>query len=197
MAFAIPKIEYDNVDLTGDITLGDGTITGLSDTDDITVGMFIRMVGIPSTALVGSKTDTTVTCASGVVATASATARAVAFGTKIEFDYPPIEDEGETLTTNMTNTESLSGRRQTSVNNIEATRKMKLSFLSPTIYALVDTFLRNHALWGEEFRYYADKTLTTYVDYSLETFKVVPKKLAPRGVDTYVWEVPLSLRRVL
>lgn len=197
MAFAIPKIQYSNYDSRGSTTLGGGTITGLDSTEDIEVGMFARMVGVPTGALVGSKTASTVTLASGVLATATGADLDVAFGYEIEFEFPPIEDSGENLETKQTTSESLSGLRQVAVNYIEGIRKLKFSYLSPTKYALVATFLENSALLGETFRYYADKTLTPYVEYELDSLKVAPKKLFPRGVDTYVWEVPLNFRRVL
>ncbi len=77
------------------------------------------------------------------------------------------------------------------------TRKLAFSFLSPAVYALLETFLNTSAIYGDSFRYYDDKTTSTYLDWELNDLNVSPKKLAPRGVDTYVWEVPLTFRRVL
>lgn len=197
MAFAIPKIQYKNVDTTGDTTSGNDTITNIEDTSEIEVGMFVRGTGIPTGATVGSLTDTTVTLASSVQATITDTEVEIAFGWEIEFDYPPKEETGEMLDMKATISESLSGVRQVSEDYLKGVRKLSFSFLSPALYALVDTFLRTHAIQGNAFRYYADKTLSSYTEFELEALKVTPKKIAPRGVDTYVWEVPLTFRRVI
>lgn len=197
MGFAIPKIQYKNVDTTGDTTNGNGTINDIADTSDIEVGMFVRGTGVPTGATVGSKGANSVTLASGVLCTATGNNVTLAFGWEIEFDYPPIEPSGELYETKATVSESLSGVRQVAVSYVEANRKLKFSFLSPAIFALVQDFLEDHALHGNAFRYYPDKTLSSYTSYELDSLKVDPKKIAPRGVDTYVWEVPLTFRRVL
>lgn len=197
MAFAIPRIQYKNVDTTGDTVITDDDIINIPDTSDIEVGMFVRGVGIPNGATVLSKTSSTVKMNSPNVASANGTGVALAFGYEILFVYPPKEESGEVLETKNTTSESLSGIQQVSVNYTEGIRKLKFSFLSPTLYATLDSFLRTWALLGQEFRYYDNQTLTTYVTVELDKLKVEPKKIAPRGVDTYVWEVPLNLRRVI
>lgn len=197
MAFAIPKLQYKNVTLTGNTTSGSGTIAGLTSTASLAVGMFASGAGIPVGATIGSLTSNSFTLAGGVLATATATGVSIDFGNEISFDYPPKEPKGEALEVNATQSESLSGVRQVSLNNIEAKRSLTFSFLSPAIYAQLDSFLKNHALLGSSFRYFEDKTLTTYVDYELDSLKTSPKKISPRGVDLYVWELPLTFRRVL
>lgn len=197
MAFAIPKIQYKNISTTGDTAISSGVIINIPSTANIEVGMFCRGAGIPTGALVGSKTATTITLASGVLATANATAAALDFGFEILFDYPPIEEGGEALETKATISESLSGIQQVSVNYVEATRRLKFSFLSPAVYALVDTFLRTSAILGEGFRYFEDQTLTPFTEYELNALKVAPRKIASRGSVDFVWEVPLTFRRVL
>lgn len=197
MGFAIPRIQYENLDTTGDTTSGSGTISTIPDTSDLVVGMFVRGTGIPTGAKIGTIGASSVTLASSVLATATASTVTLAFGFEILFDYPPIEVAGEIISANATVSESLSGIRQTSINYTQGIRKLKFSHLSPAVYTLVDTFLRGWALLGEEFRYYDDQTLTTYVTCELDSLKVTPTKIAPRGVDTYSWEVPLDLRRAL
>jgi hypothetical protein len=197
MGHAIPKLQYKVVATTGATVLGDGTLSSIADTTDIVVGMFARGTGVPTGALVGSKTANTVTLAAGVLSTATGSGVALTFGYEVEFDYPPVEDTGENLETKATVSESLSGIKQTSVNYIEGTRKLKFSFLSPALKLLVDSFLSDSAMLGEDFRYYDDKTVDSYVTYSLETLKVAPRKIASRGANAYVWEVPLNFRRVL
>lgn len=197
MGFAIPKIEYKNVETTGNTTNGNGTISNIPSTTAIEVGMFVRGTGIPAGATVGSKGANSVTLASSVLATATGTGVAISFGYKVEFDYPPKEDRGEKRKSNAQVSTSLSGEKQVSLNHIEASRSPIFSFLSPSIYALLVDFLEDHGLYGRSFRYYEDKTLTPYTTYELAQLDFDPKKIAPRGVDTYVWEVALKFRRVL
>lgn len=197
MSFEIPKIEYKNSTSIGDTTSGSGTISNISSTEDLEAGMFITGTGIPSGATVGTVSATSIDLADGAVCTATNSDITLTFGHRIEFDFPPKEPKGEARETKATISESLSGQRQVSVNYIEGTRSLTFSFLSPAIYALLQTFLDEHALLGETFRYYEDKTLSTYVDYELDTLKVDPKKIAPRSATTYVWEVPLKFRRVV
>ena len=197
MSFAIPKIQYKNLDTIGTTANASGVITAIPVTTLVEVGMFVRGTGIPSGAVVLSKTATTVTLANSLLATANGVGVTLNFGWEVEFDFPPIEESGDIAGTKSTISESLSGVRQVSVNHIEINRKLKFSFLSPSLYSLVNTFLTTHALLGEKFRYYENKTLTPYLDFELDKLKVNPKKIAPRGVDTYVWEVMLDFRRVL
>lgn len=197
MAFAIPKIQYKNVDTTGDTTNGSGTISDIADTSDIEVGMFIRGTGIPTGALVGSVGANSVTLADSVQCTATAGDVALAFGYEIEFDFPPVEPNGEEYETKATISQSLSGVRQVSINSVEASRDLKFSFLSPAVFARVNTFLTTWALRGEAFRYYEDKATSSFVEYELDKLKFKPRKIAPRSESTWVWEVPLSFRRTL
>lgn len=197
MAFAIPKIEYNVSMLVGDSTLGDGTISGFASVVGLTVGMFARGAGIPDNSTIGSIGSGSITLADGVLATSSNTDATYEFGTKIEFDFPPIEPNGEELENNASVSKSLAGVIQVSTNFVEANRKPKFSFISPSIYAQLDTFLRTFAIYGNSFRYYDDKTTTTYFDFELDSLKINPKKQFPKGVDTYIWEVTLPIRRVL
>ncbi len=198
MSFPIPKIEYLNSTSQGTTVLNSGVITGIPDTSVLQVGMFVKGVGIPTGALIGTiDSIAQVTLASSVVATANGTAITLDFGFAIAFDYPPKEETGEILDSKNTSSESLSGVRQTSLNYIEAIRKPIFSFLTQTIYDSVDTFLKNHALLGNSFRYFEDKTLTVYTEYELATFKTTPKKITGKTATTYVWEIPLDFRRAL
>jgi hypothetical protein len=195
MSFAIPKIEYKNGSTTGDTTITSPVLANVPDTTNVEAGMFVTGTGVPAGTTVLSTTADSITMSANATATASDIA--IAYGFKIEFDYPPVEKDGERRKTNATTTTSLSGINQVSVNYIEGLRKLDFSFLTHALYLLVKTFLDSHALSGNSFRYFEDKTTTTYVEYELEKLDVTPKKIASRGVDTYIWEIPLEIRRVI
>ncbi len=195
MAFAIPKLQYLNGTSTADTTSGDEVISSVADTTDVEIGMVITGAGIPTGTTVLSKTADTITMSAD--ATATAVAIAIAFSHQIEFDYPPKEKAGEKLKSSSTISTSLSGIQQVATNHIEGTRKVIFSFLSPTKYLLVKTFIEEHGIYGRAFRYFENKTVDSYVEYELEKLDVEPKKIAPKGEDIYTWEIPLEFRRVL
>lgn len=197
MAFQIPKIQYKNLDTLGTTVSGNGTISAIADTTTILPGMFVRGTGIPVGATVGTVVSGSITLANSVLATANGTNTNIAFGFEVAFDFPPIETTGEILEGKNTTSESLSGIRQVAINYIEATRSLTFSFMSQATYLLMDAFLKTHALFGNTFRYYDDGSSVTYIEYEVSTLKSQPKKIAPKGEDTYVWELALIFRRAL
>jgi hypothetical protein len=50
---------------------------------------------------------------------------------------------------------------------------------------------------GKSFKYFDDKTSAAYSVYELRELKFSPKKIAGKGANVYVWEVPLVFRRVV
>lgn len=196
MSFAIPRLQYKNVDQNGDTTSGSGTISGLASVAGLAVGMFVRGAGVPAGATIGTIGVGSIVLASGVLATATATVP-LSFGIEILFDYPPKEPTGNIRDTKSTITESLSGLRQVSVSSVNTIRKLVFSFISPAKYVELDTFFVSHAILGLPFRYFEDKTSPTYIEYDLDELKITPKKLLSRGTDLYVWEIPLTFRSIL
>lgn len=197
MATEIPKLEYKNGTIVGNTTSGSGTISGFSDTSDLEAGMFVEGTGIPSGSEILSVGADYIVLASSVVCTATGTSITISYGFRIQFSYPPKEPKGEAYDSNSTVSESLSGIRQVSTNHIKGIRSLIFSFLTQAIYTKLDTFISTWGLLGESFRYYEDYTSSTYVEYELETLKTDPKKIASRGLATYVWEVPLKFRRII
>lgn len=193
MGFAIPKIEYKKSTLTSTTNIGTATIEVA--TADLAEGMFVRGPGIPAGAKI-------ISVGSGVVdfdglAESTEAGEDFEYGFMVEFDFPPVEPKGEIIETKANTSESLSGIRQVSINNREATRQPTFSFVSPTIFVKLDAFMREWALLGYEFDYYDDKTSIYFKTFELDKLKYEPQKLAPKGLDVYVWQVPLTFRRVL
>lgn len=114
----------------------------------------------------------------------------------ILFDYPPKEDSGEILDSKERATASLAGKRQVSVDHIEATRELKFSFLSESVYNDLRNFFLGHGFIGKTFKYFDDKTLPDFVNYELKSLQFRPRKIAGAGANEFVWEVPLVFRRV-
>jgi hypothetical protein len=197
MGFAIPKIEYNVIETQGNLTSGNGTITGIPDTSLITAGMFVRGAGVPSGAVVLSVAVNSIVLASGVLCTNTALAVPLEFGSLLEFVYPPVEQSGESRKSASHISESLSGMRQVSTDYIEGTRTLRFSFLSQSLFESMETFLGSWGLLGKSFRYYDDKLSVSYQETELDKLQSMPKKIAPKGVDQYVWEQSLTFRRVI
>jgi hypothetical protein len=197
MGFAIPKIEYKNTSTIGSTTSGSGEVTNVGSVDNLEVGMFVKGSGIPAGATIGTIGVLGFTLANGALATATASDVALSFGLSIEFYYPPKEPNGGTLEPKKTVSEALSGVRQTSFSSLEETRALVFSFLPHALYLTFYEFLKTWGCKGKVFRYFEDKTLTTYTEYELDGSKITPKKIASKGVDVYVWEIPLAFRRVI
>lgn len=195
MGHYIPKLQYKNYLQNGTTTMGSNILTGMSPTTNFEVGMFVRGTGIPAGALVASKTNNTVTF-TGTPATASATVP-VSFGVEIIFSYPPIEPKGETIDPKETVSTSLSGINQTIVNHLEALRTPTFSFLSETIKLQLDLFARTWYCLGRTFRYFDDRDSASYIEFESKDLKYAPTKIVPKGINTYVWKVPMSFRRLL
>ena len=116
----------------------------------------------------------------------------------INFDWPPSEGvKREETKFSGKVSESLSGIRQTQRNFLQATRKMKFRHVSETITDQLETFFKNHASLGKSFKFYQDKTLGSYVTYELDQDKLSPKEIAAKGIDTFIYEVELAMRRVV
>jgi len=117
--------------------------------------------------------------------------------TVISFDFPASSGQAQPdLEAVKKESESLSGLRQTSLFYIEETRKLKFKFVSETIHAQLATFFKSWAAKGKSFRYYPDKTLGTYENVQWDSSKMQPKVIAPVGLDTYIYEVDIPVRRV-
>lgn len=113
---------------------------------------------------------------------------------EIPFDFPPEQDDGESYDVKEHVSDAISGARQVSVDHIELLRKLKFTFLTPTIKAQLETFFNTHAAFGNSFKYYEDKTLVGFVTYELKDFKFDPKKVTGRVI--YPYEIDFKFRRV-
>jgi hypothetical protein len=175
MGAHIPKIQYKNATLTGDTTNANATVSDVADTSDIEVGMIVTGSGIPAGTTVLSVGASSFTMNKNATATANNVS--LSFAHELEFDYPPVEPSGEKLKAEATVSESLSGLKQVSINNVEATRKLKFSFLSHAKYLLLKDFLDDHAILGNDFRYFDDKASSSYITYELDKLEYEPKKI--------------------
>ena len=194
MGHAIPKIHYNVTTMIGDISSGSDTILNIASTAGVVIGQEISGPGIPDNTTVIALTSLTIQMSAQATATASA--QTVETYTKISLDYPPVEPKGEKLAPQERRSIALSGLTQVSIDFVEGLRDIDLRFLSQTLVDQIKTFYSTFAVYGYGFRYYDDKTLSSYLTYELRNFDFEPDKIAPKGTN-YVWAVKLKVRRVL
>lgn len=194
MAHEIPKIQYQILELSGNSTSLSPTLTGMTSTAQVAIGMKVVGTGIPAGARVLSKTVSTVTLDDD--ATLTTTGVALEFYRELEFEFPPIEDGGETSEPKEKISISLNGTRQVLVEHVEGVREMRFRHVSNLIFTEFQSFMRNWAGFGQPFRYFDDKTLTSFVVYEAAKLELKPRKISHNGAS-YVWEFPFTVRRVL
>lgn len=117
--------------------------------------------------------------------------------TVISFDYPPVEPDPERTVINRKISESISGARQVSFNNIEGIRKLKFRFVTEALKTSLESFVQTHAAQGGVFKYFDNKNGATYKVYELEQEKFEPKMITAVGENTYIYEVDLTMRRLV
>lgn len=190
----VPKIEYDNITVTGD-THSNTTIDDIASTTGIEVGMTVEASGVP--------TGTTVTVVGANSVTISAAATTSLNNTSVEFYHlitfalPPLKDDGEQIDAKERRSVSISGLTQVSIDHTEATRKVKYRFITPTLLTSLRTFFDNHAKLGESFRYYESKEVDSYVTYELLKFEFKPNRLLYKASETgFLYDLELNYRRV-
>jgi hypothetical protein len=119
--------------------------------------------------------------------------------TDIVFDYPPAKggDGPEEYDVIDHTNYSVSGVRQTSVDRIEAVRKLTFSHVSETILSQMQTFFLSWGYLGKSFKYYEDQSDVAYTIYQIKELKFQPKRILPVGANSFVYEFSLVLRRVI
>lgn len=188
-----PRLEWNDVVLTGDISSGSPTINNISTTDDLKVGMVINNVGVPADTTIISKTATTVTMSAN--ATMSMTT-VVTFFERLDFQYPPTKDTEDKLKAQNKISTSLSGVEQVQTDFIEATRDLEFWFLTKeeTLKLRMD-FYAKWAVYGKEFRYFLDQDDSDYEIYTLNSYSFDQQRQVKKH-PYFLYKLSMSFRRV-
>lgn len=193
MSLYIPRLEWNEISVTGTRTSGNPTISSISSTAAITVGMIASGTGVPTDATVISKTVNSVTLSAN--ATLSGTS-SVIFFERIDFDYPPVSDTEEQLKPKQTITESLSGEQQTVTDFLEATRTIRMNFITKTILEKLRDNFFIYAYVGNSFKYYEDKALVGFKTYTLEK-RTFQSERTVKKHPNFLYSVGFQFRRVI
>lgn len=167
----------------------------MASTAKISAGMVASGTGIPSGAVVISKTATSVTLSEN--ATSSGTS-VISFVERIDFQYPPSGDTEEEFRPKQTVTESLSGLTQYVTDYLEAFRTVTLGFLSKTVADKLKDNFYVYAYKGGTFRWYEDKDVVPLVSqtYELGKFEFSRDRQVKKH-PAFLYQVQFTFRRVV
>lgn len=194
MSLYIPRLEWNDQSVTGTRTSGSPTISGITSTDAINVGMIANGTGVPLDAVVISKTVNSVTLSAN--ATLSGTS-VVSFVERIDFDFPPTSDTEEQFKPRQTVTESLSGLTQVVTDYLEAFRSVELSFLSSTVADKLRDNFYQYAYKGNSFRWFADKAFPlVFQTYELGRFDFSRDRQVKKH-PSFLYLIKFTFRRVV
>ena len=190
----IPRLEWGEISISGTLTIGNPTITGVVDTSKVVVGMIVTGTGIQTDSVVQSKTVNSITLTKNATANGLQT---LAVFYRYDFQYPPVSDSEDNLKAVNTVTKSLSGIQQTQTNYIEANRALEFGFvLSSDRDILQDNFYRNYAALNAEFRYFEDKDLAGFEVYTLSKFDFDDNRQIKKH-PLFLYKIKFGFRRAI
>lgn len=192
----LPRLEWNDITgLTGNTTNNSNSVTGISSTASLRVGMIVTGVGIPAGTRIVSKTLTSIVLSQNATATGSAVA--LTFFERYDFQYPPVKDSEETLKPQQKKTSSLSGLEQIQTDFIEANRSLEFGFVtSADADTLQDVFFIPWACLGSSFRYYPDKDDTVVKTYTLEKNEFKRERQVKKH-PLFLYKMTFTFRRVV
>ncbi len=196
MASFVPKLEWNEITVLGDITSGSPVITAMPSVGNVIVGMRIDHPGFSSDAVVLSKTSNSVTMDQNALSSWGP-ATTITFTEFVIMDYPcPIDTVESTKAVNQISS-SISGVRQIQTNYLEAKIDQEYRNLTPAKFALLeDRFFKAWAVYGRDFKLFESYEVASYRTYELDTMDFDPARVFPKNND-FLSKVKFRFRRVL
>lgn len=194
MANFIPRIEWNDISIVGNTSIGSAVITSVVSTTNVVEGMIINNAAFPADSYVLSKTVNSVTISNN--ATANNTAASFNLFQRLDFSYPSYKQVEPTYLPTESVNESLSGFRQVQINNVIKKVELELKFVTNAIKSDYETkFYKTWAMYGKEFRYFESKDEVTFENFSLDDLDFKPVRSIPKA-GNFLYNIPLKLRRV-
>lgn len=192
----IPRLEWNDITgLTGNTTINDPNVTGISSTETLRVGMIVTGVGIPAGTRIVSKTLTSVVLSQNATATGSSVS--LTFFERLDFQYPPKFDSEEKMKPQQKITTALSGVQQVQTDHLEAERELEFWFLNQVDADLLkDWFYIQWAVYGKSFRYYPDQDDSVVFEYTLNKFDFQRDRQVKKHPE-FLYKLKFSFRRVV
>lgn len=193
MALWIPRLEWDEVSVTATRTATSPVLSSIASTAEINVGMIVNGTGLPTDAVVVSKTVSTVTL--NVDATLSGSSVLV-FKERYDFEFPPVSDSEEILKPKLSVIESLSGLQQFQVSYLEAERNLDFFFINQTDADKLKDNFYIYAYLGNSFKYYQDKDDAGYQTMTLNKYDFSRTRQVKKH-PYFKYSIKFSFRRVV
>lgn len=189
----IPRIEFNDVPIVGDITNGSDIIDNIDDTSPLSEGMYVTGSGIPAdTTIIAVLTNSVQMSAN---AAATATDADFDFFKRFDFQFPPAKDADVTYKPNNTVIDSLSGKRQVQTNFIEATRQLEHWFIKKADSDVLENeFYLAWASLGCKFRYFPDMDDDFYLNASLDKPHGFDKSRQIKKHPDFLYKLPMTIR---
>lgn len=117
----------------------------------------------------------------------------------IEFDYPPSDDfRNQNYQVDSKETVSSNGRSQTQYNYMENNFNLSFTFVSEALKNKLDWFFKSHGLRGKEFKYFEDKSLTTFKTVRLNSKSYQPEILFPTNTpNEFVYQIKINFTELI
>lgn len=189
----IPRLEWNEQSVTATRVSGNPTLSSISSTANIIVGMIASGTGIPTGATVISKTVSSVTLNTN--ASLSGTS-VITFVQRYDFQYPPKTDSEEKLIPNQIITSSLSGLNQYQTMYLEANRDLEFDLVRQADADTLQNDFYYYALLGNSFKYYQDKDVVSYQTMELDMKSFIRKRRTVSG-GLFFYQINFSMRRVV
>ena len=189
----IPRLEWNEKSVTATRTITNPTLSAISSTAEINVGMIASGTGIPTDAVVISKTVNSVTLSADATSSGNSV---VTFTERFDFQYPPKTDSEEDLQPSQTITTSLSGLKQYSTQHLEATRELEFDLVRQVDANRLRNEFYFYGYTGNSFKYYQDKDVASFETMELDMKSFQRKRRTSSG-GLFFYMIKFSMRRVI
>ena len=193
----VPRLEWNDIEIEGDSSIGSPTITGIADTSEVVVGMIISHADFPVDTEVISKTANSITLSEDSLGTS--TDEVFDLFERVTMDFPcPTEDSEEQVKANTSVSSSVAGQRQVQRNYLEGRLDQEYRNLTPAKFTqLRDRFFSAWASYGRTFRWFESyEDTANFREYELDVQDFDPKRAIPKNND-FLYKVKFRFRRVI
>lgn len=190
----IPKLEWNENNLSGTTSSGSPIITGIADTSLLKTGMVVKGTNLVDGSEIIDISASTITLDTDATGTGATSVTALY---RFEFNYPPSADTEDKITTKNKITTSLSGLRQKQTEYIEATRDLVFDFLTKDQrITLQNLFYLGWASPGNTFKFFLDKDDSEFTIYELNNYAFAPGRQVKKH-PYFLYKLNMSFRRVI
>jgi hypothetical protein len=194
MANFIPRLEWNDISVVGNSAIGSPSLTSVVSTVSVVDGMIINHANFPANSYVISHTVNTILLSAN--ATINGTAATFSLFQRFDFNYPSVKQAEPQYLPTESVSESISGIRQTQINNIIKKIDLEFKFLTNSLKIDLHTnWFLSWAVYGKSFRYFESKDVASSEIYEMDNLDFKPvREIA--SVGNFLYKLSLKFRRV-